>query len=114
VDLSDEIQQGEFVVAPSALLRPEVVEDSPTGYATRPNRCSASSRMADAALLIAHKLDDRESLARALRAKANVLYAKGEHASAVELHEQAVVLFEQSSQRHELARTLSGSIQRCC
>ncbi len=112
VDLSDEIQQGEFVSRHPALLRPEVVEE----FADRIREhvridVQQALRMADAALLIAHKLDDRESLARALRAKANVLYAKGEHASAVELHEQAVVLFEQSSQRHELARTLSGSIQ---
>jgi CHAT domain-containing protein/lipopolysaccharide biosynthesis regulator YciM len=68
-------------------------------------------RMANAALSIAHKLDDKGSLARALRAKANALYAKGEHAAAVDLHEQAAALFGAVGETHEMARTLSGSIQ---
>ncbi|HLW88438.1 MAG TPA: CHAT domain-containing protein [Terriglobales bacterium] len=68
-------------------------------------------RLADAALSIAHKLDDKGSLARALRAKANALYAKGEHAAAVDLHEQATALFDAVGETHEMARTLSGSIQ---
>jgi CHAT domain-containing protein/Tfp pilus assembly protein PilF len=70
-----------------------------------------SLRLADAALSIAHKLKDKGSLARALRARANALYAKGEHAVAVDLHEQAAALFDAVGETHEMARTLSGSIQ---
>jgi CHAT domain-containing protein/lipopolysaccharide biosynthesis regulator YciM len=68
-------------------------------------------RLADAALSIARKLDDKGALARALRARANALYARGEHAAAVDLHEQAVALFDAAGELHEVARTLSGSIQ---
>jgi CHAT domain-containing protein/predicted negative regulator of RcsB-dependent stress response len=68
-------------------------------------------RLADVTLSIARKLKDKGSLARALRAKANALYARGEHAGAVDLHEQAAVLFDAIGQTNEVARTLSGSIQ---
>ncbi len=51
-------------------------------------------RMADAVLTIANQLNDNQGLARAKRAKANTLYAKGEYAAAVDLHEQAVALFD--------------------
>ena len=68
-------------------------------------------RMADATLSIAARLDDKQALALAKRAKANALYAKGEYASAVDLHEQAVALFDVMGEASEVARTLSGSIQ---
>jgi CHAT domain-containing protein/predicted negative regulator of RcsB-dependent stress response len=112
VDLNHESSRTEFVLRHPSLLRPEVVVEL-TDRIREQVRVDVQQalRMADAALFIANRLDDKESLARALRAKANVLYAKGEHASAVELHEQAVVLFEESGKTHEVARTLSGSIQ---
>ena len=66
---------------------------------------------AEIALIIAEELDDKESLARGLRAKANVLYTRGENASAVDLHEQATALFEAVGKGNEAARTLSSSIQ---
>ncbi len=112
VDLSNESMQAEFVSSHPSLLRPEVVVEL-TDRIREHVRIDVQQalRMADATLIIANRLDDKESLARALRAKANVLYAKGEHASAVELHEQAGMLFEESGKVHELARTLSGSIQ---
>jgi tetratricopeptide (TPR) repeat protein len=50
-------------------------------------------------------------LARSFRAKANAMYALDEHTEAVYFHEQAIVLFEQTGDEAELARTLSGSIQ---
>jgi len=112
VNISDRAQLAEFVAHHPTLLQAAVVEEF-TDRVREQIRIDVQQalRMADAALLLAHQLDDKESLARALRAKANVLYAKGEHASAVELHEQAAVGFEESGKTHELARTLSGSIQ---
>jgi len=68
-------------------------------------------RMADVALSIAGELDDRQALASAKRAKANALYAKGELAAAVDLHQQAVALFDEVGNSNEAARTLSSSIQ---
>lgn len=67
--------------------------------------------MADAAILIAAGLEQKDSLARAFRAKANALYARGEHSAAVDFHQQAAALFEADGQMSEVARTLSGSIQ---
>jgi len=68
-------------------------------------------RTADAALIIARKINEKEALARALRAKANALYVRGEHGSAADHHQQAAALFEAAGQPHEVARTLSSSIQ---
>jgi CHAT domain-containing protein/predicted negative regulator of RcsB-dependent stress response len=112
VNLHDEARQTEFLLLHPALVRPEIVQEL-TDRTREQIRVDIQRalRMADAALVIANRLNQKESLARALRAKANVLYAKGEHAAAVELHEQAGVLFEECGRTHELARTLSGSIQ---
>jgi CHAT domain-containing protein/predicted negative regulator of RcsB-dependent stress response len=112
VDITDQAQLAEFVSHHPSLLQPAIVEEF-TDRVREQIRIDVQQalRMADAALLLAYRLDDKESLARAFRAKANVLYARGEHASAIELHERAAVGFEESGKTHELARTLSGSIQ---
>jgi CHAT domain-containing protein/lipopolysaccharide biosynthesis regulator YciM len=68
-------------------------------------------RLADAAIAISQKLKDKTSKATALRAKANVLYVKGEHAAAADHHEQAAALFEAAGQANQVARTLSSSLQ---
>ena len=67
--------------------------------------------LADTALEVARALNNPGMLARSLRAKANAMYALDEHNEAVQLHEQAIALFEQTGEEAELARTLSGSIQ---
>src|SRR4030088_3658951 len=68
-------------------------------------------RLANAALDVAQTLGTPSLLARSLRSKANAMYALDEHVEAVQLHEQAIALFEQTGEEAELARTLSGSIQ---
>ena len=67
--------------------------------------------MAEAAVAIADHLHDPESSARAFRAKANALYARGDHGDAADLHAKAGTLFESIGKLDEFARTLSGSIQ---
>jgi CHAT domain-containing protein/tetratricopeptide (TPR) repeat protein len=67
--------------------------------------------LADAALLIAHKLGRKESVALGLRTKANALYACGENRAAVDHHEQAFKIYESLSLPTGMALTLSGSIQ---
>ncbi len=111
-DLHDEASIREFIASNQALLRPEVVTEL-TDRVREQVRVDVPKalRMADAALQLATHLNDQASRARALRAKANVLYAKGEHATAVDLHQQAVALFDAAGNTHEVARTLSGSIQ---
>jgi CHAT domain-containing protein len=70
-----------------------------------------AKRLSDAAFDIAQVLNRPGLLARSLRAKANAMYALDEHTEAVQLHEQAIALFQQTGEDAELARTLSGSIQ---
>jgi CHAT domain-containing protein/predicted negative regulator of RcsB-dependent stress response len=110
--LDAETSRVEFLSSHPSLLHPEVVTEL-THQVRELVRVDVQQalRTADGALAIAHELDDQESLARSLRAKANALYAKGEHSSAVDLHEQAVALFDAAGQMNEVARTLSGSIQ---
>lgn len=67
--------------------------------------------LAEAALFIARRLEDKEALARGLRAKANALYARGQNQEAVALHEEAAGLFESLGQDEQLGRTLSSSLQ---
>ena len=111
-ELPDEASRREFILPNPSLLKPEVVT-ALTDHVREQIRVDVQRalRLADAALFIATTIDDKESLARALRGKANVLYARGEHSAAIDLHEQAVGWFEAVGQSHEVARTLSGSIQ---
>lgn len=112
VDLKGETSRTRFLSRNQTLLRAEIVTrlTEQVREQVRVN-VSLALRLADIALTIADQLEDGESRARALRAKANVLYAKGDHAHAVELHEKAVELFDAAGNRNEIARTLSGSIQ---
>jgi CHAT domain-containing protein/Tfp pilus assembly protein PilF len=68
-------------------------------------------RLAEAAVLIGHKLRRKEDIALGIRAKANALYACGDNRAAVEHHEQAVEMYESLGILKEAARTLSSSIQ---
>jgi CHAT domain-containing protein/citrate lyase gamma subunit len=110
--LNDETRRATFLSRHRSLLRSDLVTQL-TDQVREQVRVDVQQalRLADAALSIAHKLDDKGALARALRSKANALYARGEHASAVNLHEQAAALFDAAGEINEVARTLSGSIQ---
>jgi CHAT domain-containing protein/tetratricopeptide (TPR) repeat protein len=110
--LSDHASQQRFLRGHQSLVRPEIVSEV-ADKVREQVRVDAQQalRLAEAALAIARKLRNKESIATALRAKANALYVKGEPASAVELHKQAIALFEAVGNTRELARTLSGSIQ---
>ncbi len=110
--LDSETRRAAFLARHRSLLRSDVVIKL-TDQVREQVRVDVQHalRLADAALGIAHKLDDKGSLARAQRAKANALYARGEHAAAVDLHEQAAALFDAVGETNEMARTLSGSIQ---
>jgi CHAT domain-containing protein len=112
MELADDPSRVKFVARNQSLARPEIITEL-TEKVREQVRVDVQQalRTADSTLVLARKLDDKESLARALRAKANALYAKGEHASAVDFHEQAVGLFDAAGKIQEVARTLSGSIQ---
>src|SRR6476659_7220595 len=65
-----------------------------------------AQRIADIAIETAEATADKISLAKSLRAKANALYALDHHAAAIQLHEQAITLFEQTDDHAELARAI--------
>ena len=112
VGLSDEAQRVAFLSRHRSRLRPEIVMEL-TDRVREQVRVDVQHALhiADTALAIAKELNDKGSMAWALRGKANALYAKGEYAAAVALHEEAVVLFESIGKTQEVARTLSTSIQ---
>lgn len=70
-----------------------------------------SQQIADAAITVAEAFNSTVGLAKALRAKANVLYASDQHAAAVEMHGRAASLFVNAGEDHQVARTLSSTIQ---
>jgi CHAT domain-containing protein len=110
--LEDEAMRSDFLARHPLLLQSEVVTEL-TELVREQVRVDVqlALRQANAALSIASKLDDKQALALAKRAKANALYVKGEYAAAVDLHQQAAALFDAIGEVHEVARTLSGSIQ---
>jgi CHAT domain-containing protein len=110
--LADEAQRAAFLSRHRSRLRPEIVTEL-TERVREQVRVDVQQALhiADTALAIAKELNDKGSMAWALRGKANALYAKGEYAPAVALHEEAVVLFESIGKTQEVARTLSTSIQ---
>ena len=112
VALDDEASRKKFISQNSCLLESATI----AGLAEKVRELvrvdvQLALRTADAAVTLAQVLDQPEPLAQATRAKANALYAKGEHSAAVTLHEEAAELFEVSGKKEEVARTLSGSIQ---
>jgi CHAT domain-containing protein len=72
---------------------------------------TGAQRIADIAMIVAEAIGSKVALAKSQRAKANILYAMDQHVAAIEMHRSAAALFEVTGKKHELARTLSGSIQ---
>src|SRR5262249_28996448 len=110
--LSDDAGRTNFLTRrPRLLTRAFVVRlDETVGTLLRVDLKKASG-LADAAIAIANKLGDRESMAFALRAKANALWSVGQNKQASEFHAQAVQLFDEAGKPLEAGRTLSISIQ---
>ncbi len=95
-----ELLDASIVESLSEAVRTKVRVDLPQAWA-----------LAEAALAIATELGDPEALARALRAKANVLWVKSDCRAATELFTRASSLFEAAGNTAEVGRTLSSSIQ---
>ncbi len=67
--------------------------------------------LAEAAVVMARRLRNREVLARSLRSKANALYMIGDNRQALDFHAEALRLFRDIGDVREEARTLIPSIQ---
>jgi CHAT domain-containing protein len=110
--LTNEARRQKFLQQHRSLLQPEVVSELAEKVREQVRvDVPRALHLADAAIAISQKLKNKESKATALRAKANVLYVKGEHAAAADHHQQAAVLFEAAGEANQVARTLSSSMQ---
>jgi CHAT domain-containing protein len=110
--LANDASRQEFLQQHRSLLRSEVVSELAEKVREQLRvDVPRALHLADAAIAISQKLKSKESKATALRAKANVLYVKGENSAAADHHEQAAALFEAAGETDQVARTLSSSIQ---
>ncbi len=102
----------EFLASHPELVRPEIVEKlaEEVRLLLRTD-LDVALRKSDAALAIGEALGAAESIARALRARANVLWSRGKYRPAVDLLNRAANLFTEAGKVDELGRTLSTSIQ---
>ena len=95
-----------------ALISAEVVSELAKKVVERVRVDTHQARaLAEAAILIAKRLGTDEETALSFRAKANALYASGDHQEAVQHHDQAFQLYAKRENWKEAARTLSSSIQ---
>jgi CHAT domain-containing protein len=67
--------------------------------------------LAEIAMAVAGKLQDRSARARGYRAMGNALYVSGQNKAASAYQEKARQMFSKAGNHKEAARTLSGSIQ---
>lgn len=110
--LPDEVARREFLKESPQLLQTSVVEDL-AEIVRRQVRVDVPQALefAEAAIAVAHELEQDSALALGLRAKANALWFMGDCKSAAELFHQAAGLFERVGNWNEVGRTLSTSIQ---
>ena len=67
--------------------------------------------LAEASVVIARGLRNKEALGRSLRSKANALYTLGDNQEALNFHDQALRIFREIHNPEEEARTLIPSMQ---
>src|SRR5690349_3525605 len=103
----DEAEREQVVKRNPSLLRAEIVTELLAKVVERVRVDLHQARaLAEAALLIANKLGGKEEIAAGMRAKANALYASGDHKEAIVYHGQALELYLQAGNPREAARTL--------
>ena len=110
--LSDESSRRQYAAANPTVVRRAFLEEL-TEAVRKHLRVDLekSLSLAEAAVVFAEELREDRGLALALRAKANVLWFKGQYKQAVELLQRAVAILEKIADLTELGRTLSTSIQ---
>jgi len=110
--LSSQQQRAEFIEQHPELMQPAVVSNlaASVPQLAKSDRGKALA-VAEAAVMIADRLGDVESIAQSLRAKANAHYAFGQNKTALEHHAKALRLFRSLGHDEQVARTLSSSIQ---
>jgi CHAT domain-containing protein len=110
--VDNDADRREFLAHHKALLRSEVVKQLADLVVEKIRVDTKEAlHLAEAAVLLGHKLRRKEDIALGTRAKANALYACGDNRAAVEHHEKAIEMYESLGILKEAARTLSSSIQ---
>lgn len=110
--LPDEVSRRKYLSRHRRLLVSSVVvqlDDAVSAHLRKD--LPKAQALAEAAVAIAQRLNDKESSAHALRAMANTLWFAGQNKQATELHAQAIQLFAEAGNAPQMARTLSVSIQ---
>jgi CHAT domain-containing protein len=110
--LENDADRQEFLSRNPKLVRAEVVQEL-APLVVKKIRLDAREalRLAEGAVLIAQTLGEQESVALALRAKANALFACRENRAAVGLHDEAYHIYASQELWKEAAITLNSSIQ---
>src|SRR5438094_6202946 len=110
--LQDEKSQKNYIVANPKILERSVV--ARLANAVREHvRVDVTRAMAfaESAIAIEEGIGNDEASGKALGAKGNVLWMKGEYKPAVKIFEGAIALFQRAGNASEVGRTLSTSIQ---
>src|SRR3954451_6494205 len=101
--LPDETSRKAFLRQYASLVNPETVQALAEAVRLGVRiDLPKSSNLAEAAVVIARELGDDETTGRALRAKANTMWFKGDCRSAVELFDDAARLFERAGNMNEV------------
>ena len=112
MQLENDADRQEFLSRNPKLVRAEVVQEL-APLVVKKIRLDAREalRLAEGAVLIAQTLGEQDSVALALRAKANALFACRENRAAVGLHDEAYHIYASQELWKEAAVTLNSSIQ---
>ena len=109
--LANEQQRREFLVQYSSRLTLAVViQIVDRGRELLQVDPKQSLALAEAAIAVAATIPGSLPMGHALRAKANALHHLGNYRPAIELHSQALQLFEGAGEQAEVGRTLSTSL----
>jgi CHAT domain-containing protein len=110
--LADEASRAQFFDTHRTLINEAVVEQLAEAVRKRVHvDVHEAAALSEAAVVVARHVSTDETMARALRARANAHWFKNELAPAVTLFDEAVRLFERSGNSAEVGRTLSTSLK---
>jgi CHAT domain-containing protein len=110
--LEDERRRKNFLARHAKLRTAAAVQQLNEASRTRLRiEAHQSLALAEAAVILASELREKDVLARSFRTKANALYNMGENAAALEYHRRALEIFRATHNAEEKARTLNSSIQ---
>jgi CHAT domain-containing protein len=111
-NLNDDASRARYLVRRGRLSNATVVQQLNDASRTK-LRIDAHQALslAEASVVIARKLRNKELLARSIRTKANALYNVGDNQSSLDHHHQALEIFREVGNAEEEARTLNASIQ---